>query len=80
MNNLASVYAQEEITDETGNPTDAITIEEAVDDIQTLQDTLDITEDENTEVKLNFFQILVAILAPLTFLTIGYLLIKKLKL
>jgi len=43
--------------------------------------TLDEALSEDTPtIKLNIFQILVAILAPITFLTIGYLLIKKMKL
>lgn len=46
-------------------------------DTKTLDEAL---EQESLTVKLNFFQILVAILAPITFLTIGYLLIKKMKL
>lgn len=52
----------------------------AVDDVKTLKETLDLTDDESTSTKLNFFQILVAILAPLSFIAIAYLLIKRLKL
>ncbi len=52
----------------------------AVDDIKTLKDTLNLTNDESTSTKLNFFQILVAIFAPLSFIAIAYLLIKRLKL
>ncbi len=55
-------------------------LEQAIDDVKTLKDTLDISENENTNVKVNFFQILVAILAPLSFIAIAYLLIKRLKL
>lgn len=71
-------YAQENITGETENTQETTTLKEAVDDITTLKETLDIAEDES--VKLNFFQIFVAVFAPLTLITIAYLLIKKLKL
>ncbi len=80
MNNLASVYAQEE--EVTGDSQTVIQEydEEDIDNQETK--TLDeaLQEDTPASIELNFFQILVAILAPLTFLTIGYLLIKKLKL
>ncbi|GEM_PF-3480037 len=71
-------YAQENVIDKTEQSQETTTLKEAVDDISTLKETLDTEEDKS--VKLNFFQILVAIFAPLTLITIAYLLIKKLKL
>lgn len=77
MNNLASVYAQEE--EVTGDSQTVIQEEDKdIQETKTLDEALQ--EDTPPSIELNFFQILVAILAPLTFLTIGYLLIKKLKL
>jgi len=61
---------EEQITQET---TEEVTQEST----ETLEEAL---QEDTPSIKLNFFQILVAILAPLTFLTIGYLLIKKFKL
>jgi len=61
---------EEQITQET---TEEVTQEST----ETLEEAL---QEDTPSIKLNFFQISVAILAPLTFFTIGYLLIKKFKL
>jgi len=73
---IQPLHAQEEDIQEqeiTQESTEEVTQENT----ETLEEALQ----ENTQdIKLNFFQISVAILAPLTFFTIGYLLIKKFKL
>jgi type III secretory pathway component EscR len=67
------ISQQEEVTQETTTEQEG-TNEEST---QTLDQQL---QQDTPTLKLTFFQILVAILAPVTFIAIGYLLIKKLKL
>jgi len=64
---------QEDVTEETTTEQEDTNKENT----QTLDQQL---QQDTPTLKLTFFQILVAILAPVTFIVIGYLLIKKLKL
>ncbi len=69
------VHAQEEIESESGTP---IILEE----VDTLADDNELTEIENEQIypSLSFFEVTLSLLAPLSFILLGYLLIKKLKL
>jgi len=80
------IYAQEENINtqestETEIPTDeeVVETEEDIADDQTLEEVLENTS-ETQNPTFTFFQIFVAISAPLTFFVLAYLLIKKLKL
>lgn len=72
------IHAQKQETNDQQNTQDNNEdTQETNDEAKTLDETL---QQNDINVKLNPFQIVVAILAPLTFLAIGYLLIKKFKL
>jgi hypothetical protein len=67
-------YAQEE-TDSGMTYEESLTTVEESKNVVTLDETF-----IETTPKLNFLQVAIAILAPATFITIAYLLIKKMKL
>jgi hypothetical protein len=81
------IHAQEELDldeestlqEQDQDNTEKVVIPEESDQ-QTLDDALDENVDTSPKVNFSFFQIFVAITAPLTFLGLAYMLIKKLKL